>query len=210
MRRQSKFRLPMLPVLLLLATQMALPVTSLSHAAAAQAGSATGTAANTRACSANPVLAPSGKAKGTKKSKHPLPAEPLPACLEVKGEPIEIQEFLQSAVRELQWRIGENHASEDSWNFVRYLNEEELAKYGDTKVLIEPVEFTSGKAAITIRTTELAGGYARVQIATHFQGEGKSTDKVWAQPGNSWPLRSKGVLEQELMSALETRYKHAE
>jgi hypothetical protein len=210
MTRPSALRLPVLPVLFLFVTPVVLPVRSLCQAPAAQAGSSPGTTANTRACSANPILAPSDKSKSAKKSKYPLPPEPLPACLEMKGEPIEIQEFLQTAVRELQWRIGENHASEDSWNFVRYLNEEELAKYGDTKVLIEPVEFTSGKAAITIRTTELAEGYARVQIATNFQGEGKSTDKVWAQPGNSWPLRSTGVLEQELISALQKRYKPTE
>ena len=163
-----------------------------------------------RGCSANPVLASSGKSKSARKSKHPLPPDPLPTCLEVKGEPIEIQEFLQSAVRDLQWRIGENHASEDTWTFVRYLNDQELAKYSDTNVLVEPVEFTSGKAAVTIRTTELTEGYARVQVAIHFQGEGKSTDKIWAQPGNLWPMRSLGVLEKELTSALQSRYKHAE
>jgi hypothetical protein len=79
-----------------------------------------------------------------KKSRHPLPPETLPACLEVKGQPIEIQEFLQAVVRELQWRIGENRASEDSWTFVRYLNDDELAKYSDTKVLTESVVFKSG------------------------------------------------------------------
>ncbi len=163
-----------------------------------------------RACTANPVLTPRGKSRSANKSKHPLPPDPAPTCLEVKGEPIEIQEFLQSVVRELQWRTGENHASEDTWSFVRYLNEEELAKYADTKVLVEPVDFTSGKAAVTVRTTELPDGYTRVQVTAHFQGEGKSTDKLMAQPGNSWPLRTKGTLEKELSDALQTRYKHAE
>jgi hypothetical protein len=162
----------------------------------------------TRPCSTNPVLAPSGKNKSTKKSKHPLPPEPAPACIEVQGEAIEVQEFLQTAVRELQWRIGENHASEDTWSFMRYLNVEQLEKYTETKVLIEPVEFTSGNVAVTVRTSEVNGGYVRVQISSHFQGEGKSTDKVLGQPGNAWPLKSKGVLEQELIDALQTRYKH--
>lgn len=213
MRRRSTSRKPVLRLLLLLTTLTLLPPAFFGQAPAGQAASASGTvlyAANSRPCSVNPVLVPTGKSKSSKKPKHPLPPEPLPACLEVKGEPIEIQEFLQSAVREWQWRIAENDASEDTWNFVRYLNAEELGKYGDTKVLVEPVEFSSGKAAITIRTTELNDGHARVQIATHIQGEGKSTDKVWAQPGNSWPLRSLGVLEKELTDALQTRYKHAE
>ena len=63
------------------------------------------------------------KSKAQKKSKHLLATEPLPACLELKGEPIEVQEFLQSVVREFQWGVGENHASEDTWSFVRYLND---------------------------------------------------------------------------------------
>jgi hypothetical protein len=33
----------------------------------------------TRACSANPVLGPSGKNKPAHKTKHPLPPEPPPA-----------------------------------------------------------------------------------------------------------------------------------
>jgi hypothetical protein len=128
----------------------------------------------------------------------------------MKGQPIEIQEFLQSVARDLKWRIGDNHASEVSWTFVRYLNDDELAKYSDTKVLVEPVVFTSGKAAIIVRTTELSEGFARVQIATHIQGDGKSTDQISAQPGTSWPLGSKGVLEGELLSALQSGYKRKE
>ena len=135
-----------------------------------------------------------------------MPTDPLPACIEAKGQPIEIQEFLQSAVGELQWRIGDNHASEDTWTFVRYLNDEELAKCGDTKVLIETVQFSNGKAAVLVRTTELGDGYARVQISLHIQGEGKSTDKGYAQPGTSWPLRSTGVLEHALIHSLQSRY----
>ncbi len=196
--------------LLLFASAVLLVIAAVGRESAAQTPSVPATTTNSRPCSENPVLAASAKSKSASKSKHPLPPDPLPACLEVQGQPIEIQEFLQSAVRDFQWRIGENHASEDSWNFVRYLDEQELAKYGDTKVLVEPVEFTGGKAALTIRTTELKDGYARVQIATHIQGEGKSTDKVWAQPGNLWPLRSKGVMEQELIGALQTRFRHAE
>lgn len=164
----------------------------------------------TRACSANPVLAPADSKKNAHKPKHPLPPEPLPTCLEVKGEGIEIQEFLQTTAREQTWRIGENRSSEDTWSFVRYLDPEELEKYADTKVLIEPVKFTSGKSAVTVRTTDLTDGYSRVQISVHFLGEGKSMDKTWGQPTSQWTLNSKGVQEQELVSALQTRYKPVE
>ena len=166
-----------------------------------------GTIANSRPCAENPVLAPSSKSKSTRNAKHPSPADPLPACIEIKGQPIAIQEFLQSAVREFQWRIGENHASEDTWTFVRYLSDRELAYCGDTKIFVEPVHFSGGKAAVLLRTTEMGDGYARVQISAHIQGEGSSTDKLSAQNSSSWPLRSTGALEQELISTLQTRYK---
>lgn len=162
---------------------------------------------NSRPCSANPVLVASNKGKRAQKSKHPLPPDAPPTCLEVKGEGIEVQEFLQNTAREQQWRVGENHASDDTWTFIRYFNPDELSKYADTNVLSEPVKFTSGKAAVLVRTSDLESGYVRVQVAAHFQGNGKSTDKFWAQPGDVWPLNSKGVLEQEILKQLETEYK---
>ena len=164
---------------------------------------------NSRPCSVNPVLEITSKAKPQKKSKHPIAPEPPPACLELKGEAIEVQEFLQSVVREFQWRVGESRASEDTWSFLRYLDADELEKYADTKVLVEPVQFTGGKVAVVVRTQEVGDGYVRVQVSTHFQGNGKSSDKFSGQPASVWPLNSKGILEQELISALQTRFKHA-
>jgi hypothetical protein len=75
-------------------------------------------AANSWACTANSVWESNSKSKPLKKSKHPVAPEPLPACLELESEPIEVQDFLQSVVLEFQWRVGENHASEDSWSFL--------------------------------------------------------------------------------------------
>jgi hypothetical protein len=152
------------------------------------------------------VLAPSSKGKHAQKTKHPVASEPAPACLEVKGGGIEVQEFLQNTAREQQWRVGENRASEDTWTFVRYFNPDELSKYADTNVLNEPVKFTSGKAAVLVRTSDVDNGYVRVQVMAHFQGNGKSTDKVWAQPGDVWPLNSRGALEQEILKSLQTEY----
>ena len=57
---------------------------------------------------------------------------------------------------------------------MRYLNDEELEKYADTKALLEPVEFTGGKVPGLIRTQEVADGYVRVQVSTHFQGNGNA------------------------------------
>ena len=167
--------------------------------------------ASARDCSENPVLAnTNNKKKLTHKPKSPSVSEPAPTCTEAKGQSIEIQEFLQNVAREQAWHIGGNRASEDTWSYVRYLNAEELEKFADTKVLIEPVEFTNGKAAVVVRTTDLGDGYARVQISAHFQGEGRSTDKVSPQPATLWPLNSKGVLEQDLVKALQSAYKPLE
>jgi hypothetical protein len=178
--------------------------------AQAQAPPAVTGATATRPCSANPVLAYAPSKKNAKKLKHPPPPEPAPTCIEVKGEALGIQEFLQNLAREQSWRIGENQASEDMWSFVRYFNPDELDTYADTKVTIEPVKFTGGKAAATVRTTEIGADFVRVQISVRIQGEGKSTDPSWKQPTTVWPLNSKGVFEQELIKALQSRYKPLE
>ena len=161
----------------------------------------------TRTCTANPVLTLVSKKKGEHKPKHPLPPEVPPVCIEVRGEAIEVQEFLQSTAREQAWRIGENRASDDTWSFVRYFSVDELETYADTKVLLETVQFTSGKAAVTVRTTDIGEGYVRVQISTHFQGDGKSADKFSGQPATVWPLNSKGTLEHEMTAALQASYR---
>jgi hypothetical protein len=181
-----------------------------THVSAQQINQNSAPSAVTRACSANPVLGPGLKNKPPHKPKHPLLPDPPPACLEVKGEALEIQESLQAAVRDLKWRVHENHASEDSWTFVRYLSVEDLEKCADTKVLLEPVEFEGGKAAVVVRTADIGEGFIRVQISAQIQGDGKSVDAVVKQPASSWPLRSKGTLEQELIAALQNRYKHVE
>jgi hypothetical protein len=133
-----------------------------------------GASGNSRACTTNPVLESRGQLQiqASEKIEAPLAPEPLPTCLELKGAPIEVQESLQSVVREFQCRVGESHASEDTWSFVRYLNDEDLEKYADSKVLLEPVEFTGGKVAVLLRTQELNEGYIRVHMSTHFQGNG--------------------------------------
>jgi hypothetical protein len=88
---------------------------------------------------------------------------------------------------------------------LRYLNDKELEKYADTKVFLEPVEFTGGKVAALIRTQEVADRTVRVQVSTHFLGN----DKFSGQPATMWPLNSIDILEQELIGALQTRFKHA-
>ena len=178
---------------------------------AEQAQTATPAGANpaaTRACSANPVLSDSaGKKKAAHKLHHPLPPDAPPRCVEVKGQELEVQEFLQNVVRERAWKVAANRASEDTWSFVCYLSPIELEQFADTKVLLEPVEFSDGKAAVVVRTSDLADGYVRVQISAHFQGEGKSTDQATPQPTTSWTMNTKGALEQELVKALQTSYK---
>jgi hypothetical protein len=82
---------------------------------------------------------------------------------------------------------------------------EELDKFANTKVLVEPVNFTGDITAVTVRTSDIGDGYVRVQISTHFQGQ--SSDKVSPQPATVWPLTSKGVMEQNLVKTLKSDYK---
>jgi hypothetical protein len=153
------------------------------------------------------VLSTVGAKKSSSDRKHSSPSESAPACLEIKGQAIEVQEFLQNTSRRQIWCMSDNHASEDTWSCVRYFDAEQFARFADTKVLVEQVTFTDGKAAIMVRTVDLGDGFVRVQASAQFQGQGQSTDKATPQPASVWPLRSKGVLEQELLQALESGYK---
>jgi hypothetical protein len=117
--------------------------------------SITKSAVMTRECSANPVLA--SNAKKPPKSRTARPSEPAPSCLEVKGETIEVQEFLQALGREQQWRIGENHASEGAWSYLRYFDASELNSYAHTSDVKDSVKLTSGRAAVNVRTSEPKG-----------------------------------------------------
>lgn len=196
------------PVTLLVATLLVCPSpVSAQHQQLARNSAAPSA---TRPCSANPVLGSRGEKKSTPKTKHPLPSEPLPACLELKGEALEIQENLQAIARDQQWRIHDNHATEDAWTFVRYLSPEDLDKYAETKIFLEPIAFDDGKAAVTVRTADIGSGFVRVQISARFEGEGKTADTAMTQPATSWSLQSKGVLEKEFLNALQARYKHLE
>lgn len=158
----------------------------------------------TRSCSANPVLHSTAKKPGKQKSSPPV--EPPPTCVEVQGQAIEVQEFLQNLARREVWRTAENRASEDSWSCVRYLSDGELQKYADTKALSADITFTGGKAAIALRTAELADGYVRAQIVARFQGVGKAKDAAVGQTPTEYPLPSNGTLEKDIVNALQSGF----
>jgi len=157
-----------------------------------------------RNCSENPVL--ERGVKKPAKSKHASPAEATPVCREIAGDAIELQEFLQAQGRAQSWHMSDNHAAEDSWTYVRYFDGDELDKYADTMAVAKDVKFSHGKAAVSVRTTDIGGGFVRVQITARFLGEAKSDETVISQPAAQWPLASTGLLEKELFSTIEKNY----
>jgi hypothetical protein len=160
---------------------------------------------HTRPCSSNTSLPPDSKAarESPKNKSAEAPARPS-ACLEVKGNPNELQEFLQALIRDQKWRIGRERASAESRSFVRYLEPEELARFAHTEILGGRIVWTEGKAALQVTTSEAADGFTRVQIAAKFLGKGNSKER-FARPTDFWPLVSRGTLEGSMIAALESR-----
>jgi hypothetical protein len=160
---------------------------------------------HTRPCSLNSGLPRDSKAaNGSPQSKSPeAPARP-PACLEVKGDPIELQEFLQALIRDQKWRIDQAQGSAESWSFVRYLDPGELSRFAQTEILGKHIVWTEGKAAVRVTTTEAGDGFTRVEIAAKFLGKGNSNGR-FARPMDFWPLVSRGSLEGSMVAALENR-----
>jgi hypothetical protein len=145
---------------------------------------------------------PGKGAKHPTKGRSPAEVKLSPACLEVKAGALEVQEYLQSYVRENAWKIGEEEISEDSWTFVRYLDNNELPKFAKTEDAGAQVDWTEAKGLVTVRTNDAGGGFQRVEISARFEGRGQ-TKEAFARPFDDWQLASKGTMEKEMLSALE-------
>jgi hypothetical protein len=193
----SQILAPMLSVLLLFGV--------LYHPSKSLAASNSQSSTHTRPCSSNPGLPPDSKAaKESSKNKSAETPAPPPACLEVKGAPLEFLEFLQAFIRGQKWRISQEQASVQGLSFVLYLEPEELARFAHTEILAGRIAWTEGRVGVQVTTVEAADGFTRVQVAAKFQGKG-NTNEHFARPTNLLPLASKGTLEGSMIAALESR-----
>jgi hypothetical protein len=158
------------------------------------------------AAPANSAPAPKDKKKGKITPGDAPGAAPgaAPACLEAKATSLEIQEFLQTYAREQKWNIGDGRSSESGWTFSRILEKEELLQFAKEPPASR-VSWTGGKALVQVRTTDLQGGFTRMQISARFQGHGENADH-FAPPQDTWELNSNGTLESAVISALETHF----
>jgi hypothetical protein len=162
---------------------------------------------HTRPCSSNTSLPSDSKAAQESHSNESAeaPAAP-PACLEVKGAPIDLQQFLQAFIRDQKWRVGQERASVDGLSFVRYLEPDELARYAHTEILVGRIVWTEGTVAVQVTTSAATDGFTRVQVNAKLQGKGSAGER-FARPTNLWPLVSKGTLEGSMIAALENHFR---
>lgn len=152
-----------------------------------------------------------GELRGRKKnpsssSKNKKATPPgAQACVEVRGNSLVVQEYLQSFAREARWLLNDEQAAEDLWSFSMPLSAEELVAYA--KPFSNPkMEWSAGKASVNVRTTELPDGFVRVVIAARFDGYGDPEDK-FAPKRESWPLPSSGILEAKMAEAVKAHFK---
>ena len=138
-----------------------------------------------------------GKKKGDSKESTP----PATKCVEAQMSALEVQEYFQTFVRQQQWSVKEQQASEETWTFTILLDQEKLAAY--TKPFVDPrIHFRGGKGLVLVRTTEKNDGYTQVLVRATFNGFGESEDML-ATRRDVWPLESNGNLESELIHAIE-------
>jgi hypothetical protein len=143
-----------------------------------------------------------------KKSKNKLREEKqvVSACLEAKASPLDIQEFFQNYLRVQGWRFGEERIVADGWMFARYLDKDELLQFAKEGILAGRVKWTEGKALVQVTTREIDGGFTRVEVSARMQGNGQNVDR-FAPPKDTWDLDSSGVLEKNLIDALDVHFK---
>lgn len=134
-----------------------------------------------------------------------IPEGASPACLEVKASGLEVQQFLQSFVREQAWTIGQQHSGGDTWTFVRWLDKDELARVAKANIAGGRIAWKEGKGFVTVRTSDAKEGFTRVQISARYQGRGETKER-FARPTDIWPLISNGTLESGMIAALESHF----
>jgi hypothetical protein len=159
-----------------------------------------------------PCPVPPSNSKSERKDKakpKDAPAtmtETVPGCLEAKATALEIQEYLQSFVRDQRWKIADEKSGEDGWTFSRYLDKDELVRFKKEEAFTGRVIWRDGKAFVQVSTSTAAGGFTRVQVAVKLQGYGENGDH-FAPPQDSWQLMSNGTLESNIIAALDTHFK---
>jgi hypothetical protein len=133
-------------------------------------------------------------------------AETASACLEIHAKPADIFDFLKDMLKEQGRSIGVQQRSGNTWSYVRHLEKNELEQFARTEILGGRIAWTEGKARVTVGTEDAGDGFARVNVAASFQGQGE-TSLPLQRPMDWWPLASKGTLEGGLIAALESHFK---
>jgi hypothetical protein len=165
-----------------------------------------GARAVTRACGEGWDSAGRNAKKKLPKRAKEEPENRAAACIELAFSPLEIQEYLQSYVRSQQWKIGDEHLTEDSWTFSRELGKDELLSFTTKNPNFARVNWSGGAALVQVATVQVAEGFARTVIRASFRGYGQNADQ-FVQPREYWELESNSNLEASLRSALEAHFK---
>jgi len=148
---------------------------------------------------------PEAKKKRPKNAKEDA-LKKTAGCVELAFPPLEVQEYLQSYVRNQQWKIGEEHLTEESWSFSRELSKDELLRFTKKNANLTRVNWSGGEALVQISTVQVAEGFARTVIHASFRGYGQNADQ-FAQQREYWELESNNNLESSIRSALEAHFK---
>lgn len=159
-----------------------------------------------RSCATPQASAKSAHKDKTKPKSAASSNETALACLEAQDSSLNIQEFFQSYVRAQAWRFGEERIVADGWIFARYLDKDELLQFAKEGRFAGHVTWNGGKALVVVSTRELDDGFTRVEVSARMQGFGQNVDR-FAPARDSWNLDSSGLLEKNLIAALEDHCK---
>jgi len=145
------------------------------------------------------------KTSTSRNKKHSEIPATKPACIEIHQPALLVQEFSQRIVGDLQWKVVDEQATEDFWNFSIAISADELVAYTKPSKELR-VSWTAGKASVNVETVDLSGGYTRVLISAKFDAYGNQEDSL-APQRKSWPLPSNGALEAKLVGAISEHFK---
>ena len=161
-----------------------------------------------RSCDPGSDEAPGkNKTSSSRNKKHSEIPAAKPACIEIHRSALLVQESSQKIVRDFQWSVIDEQATEDFWNFSFAISADELVAYTKSSKEMR-ISWTAGKASVNVQTVELSEGYTRVLVLAKFDGYGTQEDS-FALKRQSWPLSSNGALEAKIADAIRDHFKPA-
>ena len=130
------------------------------------------------------------------------PAQPDDGyCIDIKGDLIEVKEFVASALQEKGWSPLPPHLP-DRLSLSKRVEPEELRHIAVTQIAGGNIHWTEGRVDLTLAFESRGKGNTEVRLFLNILGRGNTSLPIM-RPSDLWPLTSTGRLEHDVLAGME-------